>query len=1773
MTAAGIGQGYAAIHDAVARLAGVCDFAETQDGQGFNATDTWLGHVLAAMPAEDWTWDEALAAWDMLRKYRGQLDGFEISYDDLPRPQGADDLEAARREEARERARQRGRQWREQQYRKAHSYVRCDGAGEKVTLAFPFDPVMVDAAKAIKGRYFDWDTKTNVYPFTSLPQIVAFAEGHGIDVATEVRALVPTAAAQVQREATRPNVHTDQAGQVVISAEFNPRLNDALKKLNGGRSTWDPRARVHRPPIHRDPGRVLAVAEEFGLTVGDDARAAIEAETTRHDRNQAAATAFEADPVPVPGLAPGTELKPQQYPVVRFALEHRQLLIGDDMGWGKTLSSLAAVAADGAFPAVVVCRPSLTLNWSAEIGRFFPGLTVHQAAGTTPEPVPDGADVIVIGSAALAARPRATKTGKEFGWVKALAAAEPKALIIDEGQDTKERAANRSQACEQLAASVIARNGLVLDLTGTAILNRPRELCQQLSILGRIGEFGGPKAFLWRYCLSETNEWGATYNGARNLAELHQRLLRWGIMIRRSDDAKLGLPPCREHVLRIPNADLDPDVMARYRQAEADLLGYLADQARQAAERLGADPVGAAVQAAMRAQAAEHLVAINTLRQLAGHAKRGYVTTWIRDQVATGEKVMVAAHHRGEVDHYAATFGGLKLQGGQPVADKEAAKAAFQQQPAAKAPVIAVAIGAGGVGHTLTAARIGVQAEQAWTPGETQQMKKRLHRIGQDRPVDYYITVAENTIDEQLREVVTAKQATLDVVLDGQADDGAADDENSVVAELAWRLTQQGLGRPDSHPDNADRDEQNPLAGDQPDAPMRDRAGTTDSDGVSPALGAMAHPPQELCPGCGTARLLPGRGLCQGCGVLVALGRLQVPGISGSGSSQASRVKPRKVQPPMSASRAEDAVSGASASPRWASTCVRCHAAPPGPGGILCPSCRAAIEARNPAPPSPPPAAGQCPECHQPRHAHAARCQAAAPREARSPSSAQDEGDDAPGDDRAGVLRATAHLYLGHGLHPVPGWAANANGKCCCPRGADCPRPGKHPRSVHVGPGRHDYSWKPLACDTGEQVGQRFAGDGPYAAANLMLAIPAGVLVIDQDNDDGGRQAVAELAGQLGNLPPTLTHRTPHGVHHIYRTPPGWTGRAWVGKDARNPLPAGIDLRVPGQILMAPPSQVPGPAGLVIYGPASGTHVADLPAAYLTAWTPPQIQAARPRQAAPVPPERADAAVSYVHARIGGILADLAACKPGGRNAAIYTAALKVGSTLGAARTTSGAAAGWTDEAAEDALMEAAERNGYIGKDGAAEARAAVRSGLRNGLRNPRPLPDLTSRPATRARRRRDTGADPRPGDERHPAVGPSATPDIQPRYASAQADQERPVVTGQAVRRAAPTVRSVSAVLGTAGFVASSRGRDVGYGPEGYRVQAAPDGGILIRHVAIGDDINGVTPSARIEQMLTRYDHTLRAAGFNVTNPTSGSLAVTPAGTDPQAAQTPAPASRVESKETQASRVAITANEAYRTGDFDRARQLIDQAAELDPSQAELWRQHRTEIAARKLFTQARDAAVQGDRPRADKLFEDARQLDTRMRMLWNHDLTGIHTGQQVHQSPSTAMGGHGQGSATQNPSHERPAGRRAGQQWPGRSAPGHGPQARGTSETHRLQEPSRTDPGASKAPGTEEAPQQSAGHRGGNREAEPGPDLDRQARPALVARASAREQSPSAASAGLRLGDRSPSALREPETEAYDWRDALIEAERRQWQPKATLAGEAHPKAPEVQVPEIGA
>ena len=274
------------------------------------------------------------------------------------------------------------------------------------------------------------------------------------------------------------------------------------------------------------------------------------------------------------------------------------------------------------------------------------------------------------------------------------------------------------------------------------------------------------------------------------------------------------------------------------------------------------------------------------------------------------------------------------------------------------------------------------------------------------------------------------------------------------------------------------------------------------------------------------------------------------------------------------------------------------------------------------------------------------------------------------------------------------------------------------------------------------------------------------------------------------------------------------------------------------------------------------------------------------------------------------IAADLASRPPGGRNAAAYAAGLKAGSLLGAARATPGAeqaAAAWSDEAAEDALLDAAERNGYTGKDGQAEARRAIRSGLRNGLASPRALPDFTTPRPAPARQQR----------QHQPAASGPARP--QPGRAAA----------GPAQR----TRRWQEAV------------------PDGVRRQVQGAG-----QAAAGLCRTAIAARQQAVERLARPGTRGPAAGVERTRAQAG--AAIAAQREPPAGPAPGPG---ESRRMRANRAAVAANAAYRAGNLDQARQFTDQAAALDPSRAGLWQQHREQIAARRLILDARSWRTPG--------------------------------------------------------------------------------------------------------------------------------------------------------------------------------------------------------------------
>jgi hypothetical protein len=448
----------------------------------------------------------------------------------------------------------------------------------------------------------------------------------------------------------------------------------------------------------------------------------------------------------------GGELKPFQRAGVSYLLERRRAFLADEQGLGKTIEALAAVEADGAYPAVVVCPASLKLNWLRELEHWLPGRSVQALSGNGGARRADAdagladADVTIVNYDIVAAR------------LDQLCALQPRALVLDESHYCKNAAAKRTQAVQRLSA-VVPREGLVLALTGTPVINRPAELISQLRIIGRLEDFGSGARF------------GQRFRGPDAHLRLHWHL-RARCFVRRLKADVLPQLPAKTRAI-VP---VELDNQAEYRLAERDLVAWLRSQPLDLRE------LDAKVAAALRA---ERLVRLNALKLLAARGKLNAALGWIHDFCSSGERLVVFAGHREVQRAVIARFpAALHILGEDTALSRDAALQAFQAPDDDRAnQLIVCSIEVAGHGLTLTRSSNVVFLELAWTPAKHDQAEDRCHRIGQQDAVNAYYLLAAETIDETISELLERKRAVIGAVTDGHEED-----EEGVVDALVREL-------------------------------------------------------------------------------------------------------------------------------------------------------------------------------------------------------------------------------------------------------------------------------------------------------------------------------------------------------------------------------------------------------------------------------------------------------------------------------------------------------------------------------------------------------------------------------------------------------------------------------------------------------------------------------------------------------------------------------------------------------------------------------------------------------------------------------------------------------------------------------------------------------------------------------------------------------------------------------------------------------------------------
>jgi SWI/SNF-related matrix-associated actin-dependent regulator of chromatin subfamily A-like protein 1 len=485
------------------------------------------------------------------------------------------------------------------------------------------------------------------------------------------------------------------------------------------------------------------------VRVDERAEEMLEELVAEHERAARTVELSYAEDADLDGLVLGGELHPFQRAGVRYALERRRTFIADEQGLGKTVQALAALEADGAFPAAVVCPASMKLMWQREASHWLPDRRVEvvdgRAASAWTEEVAD-AEIVVLNYDILEAHSQT------------LGERELRALVLDESHYVKNPGARRTKATLELAER-LAPDALRLALTGTPILNRAEELVPQLRALGRLRDFGSGARLSRRFRAAGSDD------------RLHWNL-RAHCYVRRTKQQVLSqLPAKRQDTVPVSLVN-----EYEYRLAERDVIAWL--------QSLPIDlrTIDAKVAAALRA---EQLVRLNNLRQLAGSGKLPAALAWIDDFLVSGEPLVVFAEHvaiqRAVLERFPDA---VHILGADSIPDRQRAVDAFQHEDGPQ--LIVCSMKAASQGLTLTRASNVAFLELDWTPARHDQAEDRLHRIGQQSAVTAYYLLAPDTIDETMAELLQRKRGLIDAVTDGQVRD-----EERLVEAVARELRER----------------------------------------------------------------------------------------------------------------------------------------------------------------------------------------------------------------------------------------------------------------------------------------------------------------------------------------------------------------------------------------------------------------------------------------------------------------------------------------------------------------------------------------------------------------------------------------------------------------------------------------------------------------------------------------------------------------------------------------------------------------------------------------------------------------------------------------------------------------------------------------------------------------------------------------------------------------------------------------------------------------------
>lgn len=431
-------------------------------------------------------------------------------------------------------------------------------------------------------------------------------------------------------------------------------------------------------------------------------------------------------------MEPARPLREYQKQAHAIARASKGLLLADELGLGKTASSLASLGDPAMRPMLVVTLAGLPRQWIRELKVVYPDLTAHEIKGTKPYELRDGdgqwPDLIAMNYAKLA------------GWAAHLDG-KVRSVVFDEVHELRRPDSQKYRAAKLVTSGA----DLVWGLSATPVMNYGGEMH---SIMGVIdpGALGARDEFAREWC---KGSYGLDQKTPVADPEALRRFLTSrGSMLRRSrSDVGIDLPP-----VMLIEQSVDSDEGA-IREVESDV----AEIARLILDSSAEHKVRWAAKGELDWK----------LRQATGIAKAPFVAAFVKLLLESEEKVAVMAWHRSVIDILSESLAsyGVGLYTGTETPNAKARTLDRFIEGEDRVMIMSLRSGAGIDGLQDVCQNV-VFAEYDWSPGVHKQVIGRFHRPGQAKPTFAYFCDSDSGADPIMKDTLNLKAMQADLLID-----------------------------------------------------------------------------------------------------------------------------------------------------------------------------------------------------------------------------------------------------------------------------------------------------------------------------------------------------------------------------------------------------------------------------------------------------------------------------------------------------------------------------------------------------------------------------------------------------------------------------------------------------------------------------------------------------------------------------------------------------------------------------------------------------------------------------------------------------------------------------------------------------------------------------------------------------------------------------------------------------------------------------------------------